>query len=301
MEFRNFKTDSLIEKINVRKLVQILKEIKLVKDAFPSIKVSVKSNYSKIKLSKKLKYAYFAEIELEYDEMNWIIESHSFPETSNVLKIGSSISLKSAAEGFLLMINNLQNYYESLYILDINCTVLEPLNKSMCINWRLIKYSQFAFLKIEFIDIMDVNNFKVTFFGKDHIIKELNETYNNSSNDDYGDDDIYQKLCRKLKILEFPYTQKDDETECAICLCHQNEENEAPIVCCENPKCTQLFHGSCISQHLNINSYKILSVAVGECPFCKMKISANFAGFIKQNKTVIDSMTDTLVEKMEII
>ncbi|KAL7050786.1 hypothetical protein ACKWTF_004213 [Chironomus riparius] len=290
MDLRN--NSSLIENINIRKLIQTLNDIKSLKESYPkSIEVAVKSNYTQIKISKQLKYDINAEMELCYAENNWIIMSHNFPEkaASSLLKIGSSTSLKSAVEGFLLLINNLKNYFESLYILDLNCIVLEPYEKLMSINWRLIKYSKFAFIKIEFLDPLDVNNFNVTFYGKDHVIKELNEAYNTNSYYDEDETDIYQKLCIKLKILEFPYTNRiEDSDECSICLCQHNEQNESPIVCCENPRCDQLFHASCLNQHLNINSYKVLSVAVGECPFCKQKISSNFSGFMKKQQDIAE-------------
>jgi hypothetical protein len=297
---------SLIEKISVRKLIQTLKDIKSLKESYPrSIDVAVKANYTQIKITKQLKYDIQAEMELNYAENNWIITSHNFPEkaASSLLKIGSSMSLKSAVEAFLLLINNLQNYFESLYILDINCIVLEPFEKSMSINWRLIKYSKFAFIKIEFVDPLDVSNFTVIFYGKDNVIKELNEAYNTNSYCDEDEIDIYQKLCIKLKILEFPYTNRIEEhDECSICLCQYNEQNESPIVCCENPRCDQLFHASCLNQHLNVNSYKVLSIAVGECPFCKQKISSNFSGFMKKQQDVAEQKkTDIMIENSMII
>lgn len=292
----NFANESLIEAIDVRKLIQIIKDIKCVKEVFPFIEISAKNNYSKIKISKQLKYENVAIMELSYGDNNWLITSHNFPEkaASSLLKIESSINLKSAVEAFLLMINNLESYYEALYILDLNCIVLEPVEKVPKINWRLIKYSKFAFIKIEFNDPLNIDNFSLKFYGKDFIIKELNETYNGNSNnetDENDETDIYQKLCIKLKILEFPYTNRIEDTdECSICLCQHNEQNESPIVCCENPKCDQLFHASCLNQHLNINSYKVLSVAVGKCPFCKQKISSNFAGFMRQKIVNLNSV-----------
>lgn len=41
------------------------------------------------------------------------------------------------------------------------------------------------------------------------------------------------------------------------------------MICYENPQCDKLFHASCLNQHLNVNSYEVLSIAVGECLFCK--------------------------------
>lgn len=290
------------DSISVGKLIQALKDIKSVKDAFPSVDIAMKSIYTKIRVRKKLKYGNFAEMELIQGSNNWILVSHSLPDkaVASLLKIDSSLNLKTAVENFMLIVNNLSNYFEALYILDLNCIILEPLIKTTKINWRLIKYSKFAFLKIDFVDPLDVNNFNVSFLGKDHIIKELNETYNKLSEAD-GDEemDIYQKLCTRLKILEFPYSNKPDTDECAICLCPRNDENEYPIICCENPKCDQLFHASCLSQHLNINSksIRILNVSVGECPFCKTKISSNYAGFIRNQTRTDDS--DELSQKHE--
>ncbi|CRK90378.1 CLUMA_CG004084, isoform A [Clunio marinus] len=109
-------------------------------------------------------------------------------------------------------------------------------------NWRLIKYSNNIFIRIEFTNPLNIEEVKVTFHGQSDVVNEMTETYN-SRCDDFQDSNtfIYDKLLNIFDIPFFPATEQD-EINCSICLSYRCEENRVPVVCCDNMKCDSMYH-----------------------------------------------------------
>jgi E3 ubiquitin-protein ligase FANCL len=88
-----------------------------------------------------------------------------------------------------------------------------------------------------------------------------------------------------LNIFEIPYFPATDEDtiDCSICLCYRCEYNRCPVVCCENDKCDSTFHISCLEKYLKVQKHvTVLSICIGECPFCKQKLSNSYAPFFQR-------------------
>jgi hypothetical protein len=294
--------------LDVNRYIQILKDIKTLSSTYHDIKISVKRNFTQIKIS-NINFTQ-AEIELEFKDNSWILISHNFPPkaASSLLKINQSSPLSKSVESANLLSNNLNEFYLALETLEKTCSCVEPVNKSPDICWRLIRYNKFLFIKVIFNNPFNIDDFSMEFFGKEKIVNEMKEKYNSLGDytqsdkmeidgSDNDDDDlnftideptIFQKLCKRLKIMYFPTINNQEGMECKICFDLYDDDNRIAMACCENEKCQELFHTSCLAQHLKINvCYKIMSVLNSTCMFCKSKISLNGIGYHSENENVI--------------
>lgn len=192
-----------------------------------------------------------------------------------------STNLLGCVTRYKILLDNLEPYYKSLQILDEICIIGEPVVITSRTNWRLVKFSNKIFIKIEFLNPLCIEEISVTFHGCTSTVKEMTEIYNTKVAEDEEDESIYQKL---LRIFELPYFPATDEDciECSICLSYHCEKNRCPIIRCENLKCDSFFHLGCLEKYLKTQSHiKILSLCIGECPFCKQALSNSYAPFFK--------------------
>lgn len=180
-----------------------------------------------------------------------------------------------------MLLENLQPFYSSLKALDDICVVGEPEVITPKTNWRLVKYSNKVFIKVEFINPLCIDELSITFHGCTSTVKEMTEIFN-SKCDEYDDETIYNKLLCIFDIPYFPATD-EDETECSICLSYRCDNNRCPVVCCDNEKCDSTFHISCLEKYLKLQKHvKVLSICIGECPFCKQTLSNSYAPFFQR-------------------
>lgn len=181
----------------------------------------------------------------------------------------------------MCLLDNLQSFYSSLQKLDEICVVGEPEVITSKTNWRLVKYSKRVFIKIEFINPLSIEDVSVTFHGCTGAVKDMTETYHSKCSD-YDDESIYNKILNIFEIPYFPATD-EDTIDCSICLSYRCEKNRCPIVCCDNEKCDSSFHISCLEKYFTSQKHvKILSICIGECPFCKQSLSNSYAPFFKK-------------------
>lgn len=190
------------------------------------------------------------------------------------------------------MLENLQPFYTSLQMLDEICIIGEPEVITSKTNWRLVKFSANLFIKIEFLNPMNLEEVSVTFHGATSLVKEMTETYN-SKCDDVETETIYDKLLKVFDIPYFPATDEED-VDCSICLSYRCENDRCPIVCCDNEKCDATFHLSCLERFLKGQKHvSILSICIGECPFCKQTLSNSYAPFFQN---ILSNSDETSVE-----
>jgi len=179
-----------------------------------------------------------------------------------------------------LLLDNLRPFYVTLQVLDDICYIGEPLVITTKTNWRLVKFSNKIFIKIEFLDPFCIEELSVTFHGDTSTVKQMTEIYHAKCGD-YQEENIHKKLLQIFELPYFPATHEDC-VECSICLSYYCENNRVPIVRCENDKCDMIFHLSCLEKYLKMQKHiKILSLCIGECPFCKQVLSNSYASFFK--------------------
>lgn len=259
------------DNFNLSQVIQVLKDIKSLTQAYSDLKIAIKKDYSEIKISQELEGK--MDMEFKFKDNSWVLKAHSLPDRINLLRIGMPTTLKRAVESCKAAIENLADYYEVLESIDRNSEVLEPKEPTSKDNWRIIKYLKNIYVKIELPNPMNIKDVNVTFHGKSEMVQRISSLYSAQESDE---ENIYWRLHYLKYDLDDEDTEDGERIDCGICLDFYNELNQCPIIFCENPQCSQAFHTDCLSRHLKASNVKVLNVVVGECPYCKFKIQANF-------------------------
>lgn len=269
-----------------------MRDIRSLNESYPELKISVKRDYSEIKLSQELESKF--DMELNYKDNSWLLTSHNLPNRITFLKVGAPTSLKRAVEGCKAAIENLVDYFEVFETIDRNSEVLEPVEPTPKDNWRIIKFSKYLYIKIELPNPLNIKDANVSFYGKQELVEKMSDLYNKLESDE---ENVYWRLhCLKYD-LDDEDMDDEEKIDCGICLDFYNEIGQCPIIFCANTLCSQAFHIDCLSRHLKASNIKVLNVAVGECPYCKFKIQANF---IKdEQKNVSANESDIKMESSE--
>lgn len=214
------------------------------------MKISTRSDYEEVLVSNIAKMPEHY-IQMKYEQSSWNVVDHQLPVANAFDK--ATTNLVDSVQTYSMILENLEPFYTSLQMLDEICFVGEPENITPKTNYRVVKFSQKVFIKIEFVSPL------------------------------YIDENIYNKLLCIFDIPYFPVTD-ENQVDCSICLSYRCEFNRCPIVCCDNEKCDSTFHISCLEKYLRLQkqSMKILSICIGECPFCKQKLSNSYTPFFKR-------------------
>lgn len=239
------------------------------------MKIYTRANYEELKIS-NIKENAEHYIQLKYDRA-WRVLDHQLPVQFDK----TLTNLQDSVRSYLMLLENLRPFYSSLEMLDEVCIVGEPEVTTPRTTWRLVKFSNKVFIKIEFLNPLCIDEVSITFHGCTSTVKEMSEIYS-SKCDDYNDETIYNKL---LCIFDIPYFPADieDFIDCSICLSYRCENNRCPVVCCDNEKCDSTFHISCLEKYLKVQKHvKVLSICIGECPFCKQTLSNSYAPFFQK-------------------
>jgi E3 ubiquitin-protein ligase FANCL len=218
---------------------------------------------------------------IQREKSSWKVIEHHLPLSHDIFP--TNTNLLGIIRVYLLHLENLQPFYSSLQTLDDICVVGEPEIVTAKSNWRLVKFSNDIFIRIEFTNPLNVDQVSVSFHGKTNLVREMTETFEENWKDHEDDDNtIYDKLLNIFNIPYFPATD-EDTIDCSICLCYRCENNRCPVVCCENEKCDSTFHISCLEKYLKVQKHvTVLSICIGECPFCKQKLSNSYASFFQR-------------------
>lgn len=256
------------EKINLKQIIQVLKDIKLFKETNPDILLAVNKNYKIIQLSKEEDFKF--DMQLTFKNNVWIVTSHNLPNRIDLLEIGKPTTLKRAVECCEKAIENLEEFYELIEELDSNFEIVQPRIKSSKDNWRIIKFNNNHYVKIELQNPMNTKDISVYFYGKNEEVQKMTDIYNNQQQE--------ESVSVKIHYLKYELEGSDssEKGDCGICLEFYDDLDQCPLIFCDNPACPQAFHSSCVSRHLKVSNLRILNVAVGECPYCKFKIQVNF-------------------------
>lgn len=243
------------------------------------MKISTRSDYEEVLVSNiGATPEHF--IQMKYEHSSWKVLDHQLPVANAFDK--ATTNLVDSVRTYTMLLNNLEPFYTSLQMLDEICIVGEPEKITPKTNYRVVKFSQKVFIKIEFVSPLCIDEASITFHGCTNTVKEMTEVFNSRCHD-YEDENIYNKLLGIFDIPYFPVTD-EDQVDCSICLSYRCEFNRCPIVCCDNEKCECTFHISCLEKYLRLQnqSLKILSICIGECPFCKQKLSNSYTPFFKR-------------------
>jgi E3 ubiquitin-protein ligase FANCL len=209
------------------------------------------------------------------------------------LRWNPGLSRCSLAEVLTQFKNELRKYQELWSMLDEidrETWVLEPSNPSSARGYtmRRIALGEQCFLQLE----LNVQNPRgvcsCRLLGPESEMGPLRQNYNQKLHLWSREESTLSNL-RKVLGIKFPspeMTEKDDyNVECGVCYSYRLSTAAAgaeafPDVVCENKRCRQCFHHSCLHEWLRTlpSSRTSFDTIFGECPYCQEVISLKGQG-----------------------
>ncbi|XP_058448405.1 E3 ubiquitin-protein ligase FANCL [Malaya genurostris] len=267
---------------NITAYLNLFKQLEKIKEEY-ACKIFTDSNLCHFKLSEFEQYENHRLEMVRISPTEFKVTDHSLPNfgASNQLFKGHS-SIEMHTISFVHLLDQLDEFYANLHKIDELCYVVDPSVIDTRTTWRIIKFSQKVFLKLIFHPLQP-SSIVVNFFGPSKEVEYLRELYDDKIEDWDPESDVYTNLLRTLEIMSFPMRNQDDTVDgetsnCGICLTYRDDHERIPIVSCDNDKCLQIFHISCLKGWLLslARSKMFFSISIGTCPYCKHKVSSSF-------------------------
>ncbi|XP_039594900.1 E3 ubiquitin-protein ligase FANCL isoform X1 [Polypterus senegalus] len=196
--------------------------------------------------------------------------------------------LKNIHSQFLAMLESLKQFWDVMDEIDEQTWVLEPEKPTRSATMRRIAIGNNVSLNIE----VDPRHPKMLpeccFLGADHVVAPLKNKLNTNMhlwNPDYS---ILHNLKEVLEIeFTLPGSQEKSSfsMDCGICYSYRLEA-AIPDQVCNDPRCGQPFHQTCLYEWLRglPSCRQSFNIVFGECPYCS-KVCTTFydysvAGFV---------------------
>lgn len=168
-------------------------------------------------------------------------------------------------------------FWDMMDEIDTKTWVLEPENPTRNTTYRRIALASNASVHIDF----DYHNPRMLpecrFLGADHVVNPLRQKLNENLHKWNPEDSVLENLKSTLQTT-FPSpetTSKEDfSIDCGICYTYRLND-EIPDQVCDDPRCDQPFHQSCLYEWLRAlpSSRQSFNVVFGECPYCNKSIT----------------------------
>lgn len=174
-------------------------------------------------------------------------------------------------------ISRYQNFWDVLDDTDATTCILDPDAPSRSIGRRRIALGKACSLQIEIDPFHPRSVPDICFLGADSVVCPLKEKLNQNLARWDLNESVVKNLQTVLEI-EFPNlknSKKEDFTvECSICYSY-HLEGELPDQTCEDKRCAQVFHRSCLYEWLRSlsTSRQSFNLLFGECPLCNSPIT----------------------------
>lgn len=218
------------------------------------------------------------------------ILEHSLPVCMDWQEmLGKSASLTALVQQFCKYLEDLRPFYENFADIDELCHVVQPSLPTTKENWRLFVLKERVFLKLQFNDpFSPLNSMSVHIIGPTSEVTNLRRTYSDGLRDWDGELDVHKNLLRIFDLCFFPMPPTENSESslqfCNICYCYKLERGEIPIVSCDNPNCSLIYHAACLKEWFNTlaDGKTFLDVSFGACPFCKA-VSVFLRGKVERN------------------
>lgn len=253
-----------------------------------------------------LRFSKFAEHEQHYLEVELPtlrITEHSLPDCVPwEEQLQKYNNLTAMVQQFRNYLQDLQPFYDNFADIDELCYVVQPMPPvSTKHNWRLFVLRERIFIKLVLSDpFAPISSMSVQIIGPTQAVEELRGTLSNGLSEWDAELDIHKNLLRIFDICYFPMppgsgwmgaeneVNNTEQIFCNICYAYQLEQGEIPIVSCDNPQCTLIYHAACLKEWFNTltDGKDFLSVSFGTCPFCKT-VSFNWVYIQLQSELII--------------
>lgn len=193
------------------------------------------------------------------------------------LRWSKNMSLRNLYDQFCQCLSLHQEFWDIVDEIDKKTWVLEPDVPRPDIISRRIALGNSSSLQIK-IDPRHPRSLpECKFLGADPVINPMRKSLN-SNLDQWDPSDSLLTNLENLLGVTFPSptnTKKEDfSVECGICYAYRLEE-EIPDKACDDTRCGQPFHQTCLYEWLRAipNSRQSFNIVFGECPYCSKPIT----------------------------
>uniref|UniRef100_A0A182QEV4 RING-type domain-containing protein n=1 Tax=Anopheles farauti TaxID=69004 RepID=A0A182QEV4_9DIPT len=209
---------------------------------------------------------------------------HTLPELAVSEALKRHNSMHRHLETFLYTLAQMEEFYSNLATIDELCYVILPATIDTKTVFRVFKYDLKVFLKITLhpLSPMEVD---ISFLGPTKQVAKLKEMYSEKQKDWDPKCSVYTNLLRIFNIIAFPMRpagmpSPESEDNCGICMNYHVAGHvwTIPIISCDNEQCPLVFHIHCLKEWFSTQreSKCFFSISIGNCPYCKHKISSSF-------------------------
>ncbi|CAH1792405.1 unnamed protein product [Owenia fusiformis] len=185
--------------------------------------------------------------------------------------------LKDIYNQFILQLEHFSEFWDDLDEVDKNTWILEPERPTRSAVYRRIACGNNASLSLTVDPLHPRLLPECRFLGPDHVIQEFRDSMN-SNLDQWNPDTSLLENLQTLLGRKFPSpsnSKKEDfSTECGICYAYRLE-TQIPDQVCDDNRCKQPFHQTCLFEWLKAlpSSRQSFNVVFGECPYCNKPIT----------------------------
>uniref|UniRef100_A0AAX7TLB9 E3 ubiquitin-protein ligase FANCL n=1 Tax=Astatotilapia calliptera TaxID=8154 RepID=A0AAX7TLB9_ASTCA len=200
------------------------------------------------------------------------------PECSADLPVPLAINwtaqstLEQLHSQFLLVLESLSEFWDVLDEIDSKTWILEPEKPCHSDTTRRIAIGNNVSIKVE----VDPRHPKMLpeccLLGAEHVVTPLRNKLNANMHLWNPDSSVLHNLQDVLEI-EFPSPATHEKSsfnlECGICYSYRLEA-AIPDQVCNDPRCGQPFHQTCLYEWLRAlhSSRQSFNIVFGECPYC---------------------------------
>ncbi|XP_026046445.1 E3 ubiquitin-protein ligase FANCL [Astatotilapia calliptera] len=209
------------------------------------------------------------------------------PECSADLPVPLAINwtaqstLEQLHSQFLLVLESLSEFWDVLDEIDSKTWILEPEKPCHSDTTRRIAIGNNVSIKVE----VDPRHPKMLpeccLLGAEHVVTPLRNKLNANMHLWNPDSSVLHNLQDVLEI-EFPSPATHEKSsfnlECGICYSYRLEA-AIPDQVCNDPRCGQPFHQTCLYEWLRAlhSSRQSFNIVFGECPYCSKPITVKMA------------------------
>lgn len=185
-------------------------------------------------------------------------------------------TLKDLYNQFEHCVKTFQVFWDCMESVDKNTWVLEPENPSYSAVYRRIAISSSASVQITVDPKQPKMLPNCRFMGADHSVSQLRQNMNSNLYQWNPESDLLDNLQMLLNVtFPSPTTSKREEfsMECGICYSYKLE-TELPNEVCNDSRCSQAFHHTCLYEWLRSSGCRqSFNTVFGECPYCSKPIT----------------------------
>lgn len=185
--------------------------------------------------------------------------------------------LESLYLEFCELVRCYEEFWDVMDEIDQNCWVLEPEHATKADVSRRVALGNNTSLHVKINPQYPKMMPECHLMGADSVVMNLRENMNKNLQEWDPKKPILENLERLLeKKFPSPQTTKKEDfsLECGICYAYRLD-NAIPESACDDPRCGQPFHTSCLYEWLRTlpSCRQSFNIIFGECPYCNKPIT----------------------------